>query len=281
MSDGRSQGFIKLWRGLRHHRLWLSGSETVRIVAVTLLLYARWEEGEWTAGGKTFSLKPGDRFWTYGELMAACGRGMTKRRLRTALDTLETWHFLVKKGTHEGMVISIENWGKYQGREGEDDTPKTRERHAEGTPKTREGHAGGTPIYTKNVKNIKNTEKGEEAAGDFEKKILEGAFFPVPPGVALWKALQELRQRYGESRLLEALSIMRDNGASRVSYAGSILARWERSGYDGRTGMEKDAAPLGVRHRLGQGENRPGGHGRPGKGDPRVAAGWGAAPGRL
>ena len=151
MDEAKAGGFVVLWRALRNNKLWLSGSDAVRIVAITLLLYARWEDGEWTVSDRTYSLKKGERYWTLPELALACGKNMTEKRVRTALRTLEAWHFLVNKRAGRGRIISIENWGKYQVLDEETGRKRAASGQDGGRKKAVSGQDEGSPIYTNHI----------------------------------------------------------------------------------------------------------------------------------
>lgn len=155
--EEQAGGFVKVWRGLRNNKLWLCTTPQVKAVAITLLLYASWEGGQWASGGKVFSLSRGGRFWTLRQLTEACGKNVSLRNVRTALVTLEKLGFLTQEATQKGTVISIVNWDKYQGAGRDSDT-------AAGTEATQERHKGDTPIYTKKDKKDKKEKKGYDHA---------------------------------------------------------------------------------------------------------------------
>ena len=130
------EGYIRLWRSLADSPVWTCSTANQKVVLITILLHVRWDSIRWDVLGKEFTIGPGEMFTSIRKL--ADMAGVTQRVVRTALDRFESVNFLTRKVTHQGMLISVVNWGKYQGVYGSGDTPSD-------TKKTRRGHTHDTP----------------------------------------------------------------------------------------------------------------------------------------
>lgn len=130
------EGYIRLWRSLADSPVWTCSTANQKVVLITILLHVRWDSIRWDVLGKEFTIGPGEMFTSIRKL--ADMAGVTQRVVRTALDRFESVNFLTRKVTHQGMLISVVNWGKYQGLRGSGDTPSD-------TKKTRRGHTHDTP----------------------------------------------------------------------------------------------------------------------------------------
>lgn len=110
-------GWIKLHRAILNHPIWLEATPEQKVIMITMLLMANFEEREWEWGGKTYSLQPGQFVTSIPSLIHRCGRGMTEAKLRTTLKKLEMHGFLTDKSTNKNRIITIVNWEFYQGNE--------------------------------------------------------------------------------------------------------------------------------------------------------------------
>ena len=104
-------------------------------------------------------------------LVQACGTGVTKDGVRSAITRLVKLGFITNVSTKTGRLITIVNWDKYQGVSYGDpkantngdtmanpiDTPKTPQRHPKDTPPNNNN---------KNDKNNKNDEKDKNIVSD-------------------------------------------------------------------------------------------------------------------
>lgn len=130
------EGYIRLWRSIADSPVWTCSTANQKVVLITILLHVRWNSIRWDVLGKGFTIGPGEIFTSIRKL--ADMAGVTQRVVRTALDRFESVNFLTRKATHQGMLISVVNWGKYQGLCDLGDTPSD-------TKKTRRGHTHDTP----------------------------------------------------------------------------------------------------------------------------------------
>lgn len=158
------EGYIRLWRSLADSPVWTCSTASQKVVLITILLHVRWNSIRWNVLGKEFTIGPGEIFTSIRKL--ADMAGVTQRVIRTALDRFESVNFLTRKVTHQGMLISVVNWGKYQGLCDLDDTPSD-------TKKTRRGHTHDTP----KPKNDTTIRKKVPQEGKEGKKVIP----PISP----------------------------------------------------------------------------------------------------
>lgn len=158
------EGYIRLWRSIADSPVWTCSTANQKVVLITILLHVRWNSIRWDVLGKEFTIGPGEIFTSIRKL--ADMAGVTQRVVRTALDRFESVNFLTRKVTHQGMLISVVNWEKYQGLCDLGDTPSD-------TKKTRRGHTNDTP-KPKNDTTIRKKVIQEDKEG---KKIIP----PISP----------------------------------------------------------------------------------------------------
>lgn len=108
-------GWLKLHRAILDHPIWLDATPEQKVIMITMLLMANYEEKEWEWGGETYTLQPGQFVTSLPSLIHRCGRGMTEAKLRRTLKKLETLGFLTDKSTNKNRIITIVNWAFYQG----------------------------------------------------------------------------------------------------------------------------------------------------------------------
>ena len=114
------EGYIRLWRSLADSPVWTCSTANQKVVLITILLHVRWDSIRWDVLGKEFTIGPGEMFTSIRKLADLAG--VTQQIVRTALERFEVTGFLTRKITHQGMLISVVNWGKYQGSMSNDNT---------------------------------------------------------------------------------------------------------------------------------------------------------------
>ena len=141
------EGYIRLWRSLADSPVWTCSTANQKVVLITILLHVRWDSIRWDVLGKEFTIGPGEMFTSIRKL--ADMAGVTQQIVRTALERFEMTGFLTRKVTHRGMLISVVNWGKYQGSMSNgntvDNTQITQRQHTDNTVKRK----NNTPIRKK------------------------------------------------------------------------------------------------------------------------------------
>lgn len=106
-------GWLRLDRNIINCAAWLQGSDTQRTLMIILLAKAAWKPTECLWKGKLITLNPGQILTTVTELTQLANS--TRQTTRTALSNLQVCNFLTIESTNKGMLITLINWGKYQG----------------------------------------------------------------------------------------------------------------------------------------------------------------------
>lgn len=151
------QGWIKLYRELTEKPIWLLSTSNQRSVLIVILALANHAEKKWEWQGQPFMVKPGQFITSLASLAEKSGKGVTAESVRKALKRFTKLEFITDVGTKTGRLITIVNWGKYQG----EDPDGTKQEHRE--------NKGRTP--NKNVKNDNN--KNNRSSADDRKSSLE------------------------------------------------------------------------------------------------------------
>lgn len=141
------QGWIKLYRELLDKPIWLLSTSNQRSVLVTILLLANHSKKKWEWQGKPFEVQPGQFITSLASLASKSGKGITPEMVRKAITRFETAGFLTNQGTKTGRLITVANWGFYQG----DDVKRPKEDQSENKART-------------SNKNDKNEEKKDMSA---------------------------------------------------------------------------------------------------------------------
>jgi len=106
-------GWIKLHRELLGKSIWQNSTAQQKAVLVTILLLASHIENDWEWRGNRFAVQPGQLITSLPSLAASSG--VTVQNVRTALKRFEKMEFLTDESTANGRLITIANWGVYQG----------------------------------------------------------------------------------------------------------------------------------------------------------------------
>lgn len=143
-----ANGWIKLHRCLTDWE-WYDDPNTFRVF-MHILLTANHEAKQWHG----HTIEAGQKITSVGHL--AEETGLSVRNVRTALDHLKATGELTIKPTNKFSLITVENWGKYQGADCE--TDKQSDKRATNNRQTTDKQ----PTTNKNEKNIKNEKKYSE-----------------------------------------------------------------------------------------------------------------------
>lgn len=114
-----ANGFICLHREILSKPIWLNSTPEQCKILVTLLLMANYKQNKWEWQGKLFECQPGQFVTSAKSIEEACGVGVTRQNIRTALKRFEKLEFLTMQSTKTGLFITIVNWQKYQTNESE------------------------------------------------------------------------------------------------------------------------------------------------------------------
>ena len=121
-----------------------------RDIFLSLLLLANHKAKTWEWRGKTFTCEPGQFITSLESIKGMCAKKVTTRNTRTALDKFAKWGFLTNESTKTGRLITILNWGAYQGNGVETDKETDKQ-------VTKHRQTGDKQVTTnKNDKNVKN-----------------------------------------------------------------------------------------------------------------------------
>lgn len=113
-----NNGWIKLHRCLLSKAIWKCSTPEQKTLLITILLLANHEPIQWIWEGKKYVCQAGE-FITSSTSLAKTA-GLTRQQVRTALKKFEKLEFLTIKSTNKSTLISIVNWGFYQGLSGAD-----------------------------------------------------------------------------------------------------------------------------------------------------------------
>ncbi|MHC5101767.1 MAG: hypothetical protein ACYSOG_08035 [Planctomycetota bacterium] len=150
-----SYGWIKLHRNLLRHPLWEVSTPEQKVLLVALLMMANHAEKKWEWNGRPYYCRPGQMITSLKSLSEKCGKGVTRRKVQTALRFFENCGFLVKQASRHNTLITICNWEAYQAVPDTDVTDSDK-------PVYNDGQTSVTPMLSnkkKRRKNEKNTKK--------------------------------------------------------------------------------------------------------------------------
>ncbi len=107
-------GFICLHRKLLSKPVWLKSTPEQCKILIALLLMANYKENEWEWKGQKINCAAGQLVTSVAGIQKACGDGISRQNVRTALQRFKKYEFLTMQSTSTGMLITIVNWQEYQ-----------------------------------------------------------------------------------------------------------------------------------------------------------------------
>jgi len=110
----QEQGWIKVYRSILDKSIWLQSTPEQKTILITLLLMANHEEKEWEWNGKKFRVNPGQFITSLDSIVKKCGKGISIKNVRSAIERFEKLGFLANESTKTGRAITVVNWGLYQ-----------------------------------------------------------------------------------------------------------------------------------------------------------------------
>ena len=108
------EGWIKLHRKLQEKAIWQCTTPEQKVILITILLNANHEVNEWEWQGKQFVCEPGQMVTSLASLAEKCGKGVSIKNVRTALEKFEKYGFLTNQSAKTGRLITVVNWALYQ-----------------------------------------------------------------------------------------------------------------------------------------------------------------------
>lgn len=162
-----SEGWFKLHRCLFEKAIWQQSTPEQKVILITLLGMANHKGREWEWKGKQFKAEPGMLVTSLESITARCGKGISIQNVRSALTKFKKYEFLTEEVTKTGRLITILNWGLYQGSDyvsnkdtNNQVTNDQQSTNKEVTNSQQTGNKELTP--NKNDKNINNDKECEE-----------------------------------------------------------------------------------------------------------------------
>ncbi|WP_167616706.1 hypothetical protein [Maribellus sediminis] len=112
-----NKGWIKVHRILLDKPVWKNATSAHKVVLITILLMANHEKNEWEWNGKKFKVSPGQFVSSLRLIAGRCGKNITPRIVRNALERFKKLEFATSTVSSEGRIITILNWDIYQANE--------------------------------------------------------------------------------------------------------------------------------------------------------------------
>jgi hypothetical protein len=110
-----NEGWFKIHRCLFKKAIWLNSNPEQKVILIAFLGLANHEGKEWEWKGKQFKAEAGQFVTSANSIMSKSGIGISRQNVRTALIKFKKYGFLTYESTKTGILISIVNWGTYQG----------------------------------------------------------------------------------------------------------------------------------------------------------------------
>ena len=108
-------GWFKMYSKMIDDPAFFNSTPAQFKVLFGVLCLVTWKQRRWDVLGQEFTLQPGEVFISSYKLASRCGDGVTRDVVRKALIRFEKMGFWTLKRTQRGYIISVVNWGKYQG----------------------------------------------------------------------------------------------------------------------------------------------------------------------
>lgn len=163
-------GYVKLFRKSTDWGWY--GDPAVKVVFIHLLLTANFKETTY----KGTTIKVGQTIIGLESLSKQLG--VSVQQIRTAIKKLKSTGEITTEATNKGTLITVVNWGKYQGKE-DKPTSKTTRKSTSKQQTTNKRATNEQQLY-KNDKNIKNDKKynsvlpdGFSSREEYEKHIAD------------------------------------------------------------------------------------------------------------
>jgi rRNA-processing protein FCF1 len=112
-------GWFKFHRILFDKPIWITSTPEQKTILITIMGMVNFKENEWEFKGEKFIVKPGQCITSLESIAEKSGKGITIQNVRTALKRFEKYGFLTNESTNKNRLITVVNWGFYQGEEEE------------------------------------------------------------------------------------------------------------------------------------------------------------------
>ena len=204
-------GWIKLHRELMRKPIWTCSTPEQKVILVTLLSMANFEEKEWEWKGKRYHCEPGEFITSLKSIAELSGNGVSIQNVRTALARFEKYEFLTSESTNRNRKITIANWGKYQGLESSTNNQPNRQLTSNQQATNKQLTTSKKDKKDKKVKKDKNILSGDEitsvlsswnALGLSQVKILN-------PESERYEMLAERIGEHGLDKVIETINLIK------------------------------------------------------------------------
>ena len=155
--------FILLYRELMDKPIWADSSPEQKTILITLLLMARFKPEKRMFGTEMIVVERGQFITGLQKITNKCGKGVTIRNVRTALNKFKKYEFLTYETTNKGMLVTIENWTSYQ-------PPSKQGDKQTGTQTTQDRQASDKQVTSKRQATDNYKEGNKEKEGEEGKK---------------------------------------------------------------------------------------------------------------
>ncbi|MGJ0706647.1 conserved phage C-terminal domain-containing protein [Enterococcus avium] len=166
-----SKGWVSIYRELLDKAIWIESTPEQKTILITLLLMANHAPKKWEWKGEVYELQPGQFITSLDSIVKKAGKQISVKNVRTAIIRFEKMGFLANESTNKNRLITIANWGFYQGDEG---------RYGQAIGQA----AGKQPATNNNVNNV-----NKEYSGFPEEK---------EPSIPFKKIIDYLNQQTGK-----------------------------------------------------------------------------------
>ena len=159
------EGWVCLHRNILRKGIWTCSTSEQRVILITLLLMAGYEDCEWEWKGERYTLRPGQFITSVKKIVENCkSEEITTSKVRAALERFEKLGFLTTDTSTKNTLITIVNWEKYQSVSGmEEDTPQTESKQTANEEQTNNKQLTSKPqtdgkqtATNNNINNINN-----------------------------------------------------------------------------------------------------------------------------
>lgn len=196
-----SEGWFKLHRCLFEKAIWQQSTPEQKVILITLLGMANHKGREWEWKGKQFKAEPGMLVTSLESITARCGKGISIQNVRSALTKFKKYEFLTEEVTKTGRLITVLNWGLYQGSEyvtnKDTNNQVTNDQQSTNKEVTKSQQTGNKELTpNKNDKNNNNDKEGEEREeGEEKETVIPLLSFPTKIHELIFNRLGEVTYR--------------------------------------------------------------------------------------
>ena len=207
------EGYIKIWRKLFEHPIWLNSTPEQKCILIVLMELANHEAKKWEWQGKEFVVQRGQMVTSIASIMKECGLGISEQNVRTALNRFKKLGFLTYESTKTGRLITIENYDKWQSADAKPN--KEPHRHLTKTSQTPNRHLT-TNKNEKNEKNVRSniyTPDLSDFPPDMQNAIMDWLTYKderkesyKPTGLRSWiSQVKKFNKIYEDKYIIEAI----------------------------------------------------------------------------